>query len=94
MLALQIYVKFTAYSLPNDAIRLHVSTTEKDVIRICVLTLIVFVALPFQRFDLENFGQGHRVQHCRIPALVRKCIFTLALTVSEILRFEMLTLKI
>ena len=37
------------------------STSIKVIIRMFALSLTVSEILPFQMFDLENLGQGHRV---------------------------------
>ena len=74
----------------NEAIRCQISTSTKVAVSIFALLLTVFEILTFQMFDLENLGQGHRVKVAVMPFVSIKVVartFTLALTVSEILRF-------
>ena len=52
------------YIVRNDAIWRRISTYTKIDARIFTLSLTVFEILTFQMSDVENVGQGHRVQLC------------------------------
>ena len=63
MLILKIYAKVKEYILHIGAIRWQISTCIKVTGCIFALDLTISEILTYKMFDLENLGQGHRVQH-------------------------------